>query len=159
MNKTINILSLFLFANVSHATLISTGITNISGVAGEESHIVLDNAGVQITSGFIGLGVFNIDNSAISSLSTAQDLSNSFFNISDTGASGDFLSDFAGAFQFTISGNTDDTFEGTSTFSGNNAYLVIGDGATLATSSQFLKSPLVPPRPALYQMASHHLEN
>ena len=139
MKKTIILLAGILSFGDLYAVTISPPITNLQGAGDSETNVVLDNAGALIGSGFIALGVFDISNSEISGLTSTQDLSDAFFNFSSDGSFGSFFPDGgAGAFQLTVTGDTDSLFDGVNTFSGNNAYLVIGNGETFASSTEFL---------------------
>ena len=137
MKKKYIILPILILIGNVHATTLSTNVSNFEGVGDELTSVVLDNVGAQISSGFIALGTFNVGNSVISSLTSSQSLSDAFFNISSTDAAGNFGS-FGGTFQFTVDGDTDTVFDGAQSFSGLNAYIVIGNAANLVDSTQFL---------------------
>lgn len=136
------VLALLTLATLSQAqgtsAAVTTTFSNMEGVNGELSSVVYsDRSGNPIlkNSGFIAIGTFNLERAEIEVLATAADLDDAFHQF---GEAANFNSTENGAFQANASGNPAEEYDEGSSFDGAAVYLVIGDGADLSTSSEFL---------------------
>ena len=136
------LLALLTLATLSQAqgtsAAVTTTFSNMEGVNGELSSVVYsDRSGNPIlkNSGFIAIGTFNLERAEIEALATAADLDSAFHQF---GEAANFNSTENGAFQANASGNPAEEYDVGSSFDGAAVYLVIGDGADLSTSSEFL---------------------
>jgi len=126
----------------SYAATIS--ITNLLGGA---TNVVVDNSGNLLgpgstipgnsnsvsSSGVAAVGTFAISNAAIQGLTSGSALVSAFTQFgTNTVAFGTQVAGFAGVFEGDVDGGD------RAAVSGSNAYIVIGNGSSLATSSEFL---------------------
>ena len=117
---------------------VTTTFSNLQGSNGEKSSVVFSYAtGKPIlkNTGYVAIGTFKLNHAEISQLSTAAALDAAFYQF---GEGSDFNALEDGAFQCDASGNPDQAFDGLNSFSGSNIYVVIGNGESLITSSEYL---------------------
>jgi hypothetical protein len=137
-----SVLALLTLPGLSHAqntsATVTTTFSNMAGANGEDSSVVYsDRSGSPIlkNSGFIAIGTFDLDRSAIETLSSATDLSIAFNQFGDAA---NFNATEDGAFQASASGNPSVADEKEYIFDGKAVYVVVGDGTSLEASSEFL---------------------
>jgi len=137
-----SVLALLTLPGLSHAqntsATVTTTFSNMAGANGEDSSVVYsDRSGSPIlkNSGFIAIGTFDLDRSAIETLSSATDLSIAFNQFGDAA---NFNATEDGAFQASASGNPSVADEQEYVFDGKAVYVVVGDGTSLEASSEFL---------------------
>lgn len=131
--KSLTLLTLLcLLASPVRAVVVTTTFTNLDGASGEETNVVYDNSGtlLALNTGYVGIGTFLISNASIASISTAGGLETAFTQF---GTASDF-NIVSGAFSDSTSDNVNTPF----TYTGNNVYIVIGNAASIATSTEFL---------------------
>jgi hypothetical protein len=137
-----SVLALLTLPTLSYAqntsATVTTTFSNMAGANGEDSSVVYsDRSGSPIlkNSGFIAIGTFDLDRSAIETLSSATDLSIAFNQFGDAS---NFNATENGAFQASASGYPSVADEQEYVFDGKAVYVVVGDGTSLEASSEFL---------------------
>lgn len=126
-----------LITNYTQAVTLTTTFKNLNGVNDSESSLVFsDNTGAVVAkdTGFIAIGTFIISNAEIASLNSSANIDSAFMQF---GSGGDF-SVTDGAFETLASGDPDAVFDGVNSYTGKNVYIVIGNGSSLAASTEFL---------------------
>jgi len=87
--------------------------------------------GVAVSGGFVAVGTSSLSDAAISNLTDASVLANSFTQFGDSSTFGSAaVSNFAGYFSFTPSGDG-----GAAAFNGQDIFLIGGNGNSIASSS------------------------
>ena len=117
---------------------VTTTFSNLQGSNGEKSSVVFSyvtGKPILKNTGYVAIGTFKLNHAEISQLSTAAALDAAFYQF---GEGSDFNALEDGAFQCDASGNPDQAFDGLNSFSGSNIYVVIGNGESLITSSEYL---------------------
>ena len=136
------------------------GSVTVTNINAGSSELVVDNAGNPVVGGFVGVGtVGDAPAEGFGSLNGAQlaDLFDPFATGATENPAGNFLLDLDMAFEVTGSANFD-----SSPLAGGTIYLVLGNGADLASSSQagimtlgsFPSSEPTPPNPVIMSNAA-----
>lgn len=123
-------------ANISSD--ITTSFSNMQGSSGENSSVVYsDTSGSPILkgTGYIAIGTFNLNREQIAALPDAEALQEAFHQF---GNAINFNALEDGAFQGNASGNPGELYDGANSFIDSKIYVVIGNGDSLGTSSEFL---------------------
>lgn len=117
---------------------ITTSFSNMQGSSGEDSSVVYsDTTGSPILkgTGYIAIGTFNLSREQIAALANAEALEAAFHQF---GSRVNFNALEDGAFQGNASGNPSELYDGNNSFLGSSIYVVIGNGESLGSSSEFL---------------------
>lgn len=110
----------------------------MQGSSGEDSSVVYsDTTGSPILkgTGYIAIGTFNLSREQIAALANAEALEAAFYQF---GSAINFNALEDGAFQGNASGNPSELYDGNNSFLGSSIYVVIGNGESLGSSSEFL---------------------
>lgn len=130
-SKLISSISIVL---ISMASMASGATILASNYNSADSSVVVNVAGVQIANGYAAIGYFTITDAAILTSNSSQLAA----GLQVLGASGGTSYEVGGGFfmngAFDLSASS--TTNAGSSFIGKNAYLVVGNGLTLETSSQ-----------------------
>ena len=135
------------------------GSVTVTNINAGSSELVVDNAGNPVVGGFVGVGTITDPAAAFAGLTGAElaGLFDSFATGATENPAGNFLLDLDMAFEVTGSANFD-----SSPLAGGTIYLVLGNGADLASSSQagimtlgsFPSSEPTPPNPVIMSNAA-----
>ncbi len=135
------------------------GSVTVTNINAGSSELVVDNAGNPVVGGFVGVGTITDPGADFAGLTGAElaGLFDSFATGATENPAGNFLLDLDMAFEVTGSANFD-----SSPLAGGTIYLVLGNGADLASSSQagimtlgsFPSSEPTPPNPVIMSNAA-----
>ncbi|MEC9056183.1 MAG: hypothetical protein VX633_12790 [Verrucomicrobiota bacterium] len=135
------------------------GSVTVTNINAGSSELVVDNAGNPVVGGFVGVGTITNPDAEFGELTGAEvaGLFDSFATGATENPAGNFLLDLDMAFEVTGSANFD-----SSPLAGGTIYLVLGNGADLASSSQagimtlgsFPSSEPTPPNPVIMSNAA-----
>ena len=135
------------------------GSVTVTNINAGSSELVVDNAGNPVVGGFVGVGTITDPGADFGDLTGAEvaGLFDSFATGATENPAGNFLLDLDMAFEVTGSANFD-----SSPLAGGTIYLVLGNGADLASSTQagimtlgsFPSSEPTPPNPVIMSNAA-----
>ncbi|MGB2090541.1 MAG: hypothetical protein ACPH2J_01425 [Akkermansiaceae bacterium] len=123
-------------ANISSD--ITTSFSNMQGSSGENSSVVYSDTSASPIlkgTGYIAIGTFNLNREQIAALPNAGALEEAFHQF---GRAINFNALEDGAFQGSALGNPGELYDGTNSFIGSKIHVVIGNGDSLGTSTEFL---------------------
>ena len=135
------------------------GSVTVTNINAGSTQLVLDNAGNPVVGGFVGVGTITNPATDFAGLTGAElaGLFDSFATGATENPAGNFLLDLDMSFEVTGAANFD-----SSPLAGGTIYLVLGNGADLASSSQagimtlgsFPSSEPTPPNPVIMSNAA-----